>query len=70
MREVVTPAPLGAPVCRDPDDDMILGTAVAGQATCIITGDTDLLIVREFRSVDIIRPVEFASYEAAKTGED
>lgn len=68
--EVVTPTPLGFSVCRDPDDDVILGTAIAGQATCIITGDTDLLVIREFRSVDIIRPAEFASYEATKVGED
>jgi len=67
--EMVTPADLGTAVCRDPDDDAILGTAIAGKATCIVTGDNDLLIIKQFRTVDIVRPAEFAEYEAAKTEE-
>jgi predicted nucleic acid-binding protein len=30
-------------VCRDPDDDVVLGTAVAGRCDAIVTGDKDLL---------------------------
>jgi putative PIN family toxin of toxin-antitoxin system len=62
--ELVVPAVLEAPVCRDPDDDMILGTAMAGEAVCIVTGDKDLLDIQRFRTVDIVRPAEFAEYEA------
>ncbi|HXG66619.1 MAG TPA: putative toxin-antitoxin system toxin component, PIN family [Blastocatellia bacterium] len=39
---VVTPANLGTTVCRDPDDDNVLATAVAGNCDCLITGDKDL----------------------------
>ncbi len=67
--EVVTPADLGAAVCRDPGDDAILGTAIAGNAACIVTGDNDLLVIKQFRTIDIVRPMEFAKYEAAKAEE-
>lgn len=64
---VVMPADLGNPVCRDPDDDAILGTAIAAGADCILTGDADLLVIGRFRSVDIVRPAGFAEYEATGT---
>lgn len=60
---VVVPATLSEPVCRDPDDDAVLGTALAGSADCIITGDKDLLAVREYRGVDILAPNRFDEYE-------
>ena len=30
--------------CRDPDDDMLLETAILGRADCLVTGDQDLLV--------------------------
>jgi putative PIN family toxin of toxin-antitoxin system len=64
--KVVTPVTLESPVCRDPDDNVILGTAVAGDVACIVTGDKDLLMLERFGSVDIVSPAEFSAYEAAK----
>lgn len=61
--QTVTPASLAQPVCRDPDDDRILGTAVAGQADCIVTGDKDLLIFRQFQGIDIVSPRDFSDFE-------
>ena len=61
--EAVIPAEFDAAVCRDPDDDAVLGTAVAGDAACIVTGDTDLLVIERFRGIDIVRPSKFAEYE-------
>lgn len=29
-------------VCRDPDDDMVIETAIAGSADVVVTGDADL----------------------------
>lgn len=52
--QVVEPTPLESKVCRDPDDDTILATALTGKAVCIITGDKDLLILKHFGSVDIL----------------
>ncbi|MDE0693496.1 MAG: putative toxin-antitoxin system toxin component, PIN family [Gammaproteobacteria bacterium] len=45
--------------CRDPDDDKLLETALAGQATCLVTGDRDLLDMNPFRSIPIVDPTTF-----------
>jgi predicted nucleic acid-binding protein len=62
--KLVTPEKLEMAVCRDPDDDAILATAVAGNADCIVTGDQDLLVLESFRNIRILRPAQFAPYEA------
>jgi uncharacterized protein len=46
-------------VCRDPKDDKFLELAVAGQATCLITGDEDLLVLDPFRGIPIMTPRRF-----------
>jgi putative PIN family toxin of toxin-antitoxin system len=61
--EVVVPEALAAPVCRDADDDYILGTAVAGNCECIITGDKDLLVLKQFQGIDIYSPGDFRKIE-------
>jgi len=61
--EIVTPESLAEPVCRDPDDDQILATAIAGQAQCIVTGDKDLLVLQRFKAIEIVRPSDFAGFE-------
>lgn len=45
--------------CRDPKDNKFLELAVAGNATCIVTGDNDLLVLDPFRNIRIITPKEF-----------
>ncbi|MEA3340388.1 MAG: putative toxin-antitoxin system toxin component, PIN family [Chloroflexota bacterium] len=62
--KAVEPVDLAKDVCRDPDDVTVLGTAVAGDAACIITGDKDLLVIGQFRGIDIVPPSAFAEYEA------
>lgn len=47
------------PVSRDPDDDEILATAVAGGAEYIVTGDKDLLVIGRYGDIDIMTPREF-----------
>ena len=64
--QLVTPVALQQPVCRDPDDDLVLATAATGDAQCIITGDKDLLILKQFQGIDIIRPADFMAYESAR----
>ncbi len=51
-------------VCRDPDDDYILATAVEGKCDCIITGDKDLLILKRYEGIEILSPRDFHKYEA------
>lgn len=62
---VVIPTALEQPICRDPDDDAILGTAVTGGAACIVTGDKDLLILKRVGPIEIVSPAGFSAYEAA-----
>jgi len=40
--------------CRDPKDDKFLELAVSGRATCIVTGDSDLLALNPFQGIAII----------------
>jgi putative PIN family toxin of toxin-antitoxin system len=42
-------------VCRDPDDDKFLELAVAGEATAIVGGDDDLLVLPVFRDIPILK---------------
>jgi putative PIN family toxin of toxin-antitoxin system len=60
---VIKSAPLNQPVCRDPDDDQVLATALTGSADCIITGDKDLLTLNGFQGIAILKPSQFAEYE-------
>ncbi|MEK7474449.1 MAG: putative toxin-antitoxin system toxin component, PIN family [Candidatus Coatesbacteria bacterium] len=53
---LVEPVVIPASVCRDPDDCVVLGTAVAGEADAIVTGDQDLLCLGTFRGIMIITP--------------
>ena len=46
-------------VCRDPFDDMFLSLAVAGNAKFIVSGDNDLLDMKEFMNVEIVTAGNF-----------
>lgn len=59
--QLVVPAPLAAPVSRDADDDVVLATAVAANATAIVTGDLDLLVLQSYRGIEIVTPRDFLS---------
>jgi uncharacterized protein len=48
-------------VCRDPKDNAVLELAVSGGATCIVTGDDDLLVLNPFRGITIATPDQFLS---------
>jgi len=41
-------------ILRDPDDDAVLAAALGGQAQLIVSGDRDLLDLRQFRSIPIV----------------
>lgn len=61
--EIVTISPLDTPVCRDPDDDSIIATALAGECACIITGDRDLLDLNSACGIQILPPGSFWQFE-------
>lgn len=45
--------------CRDPKDDCFLELAINGQASHIISGDKDLLVLDPFMQVRILAPGDF-----------
>lgn len=56
--EVIPAQSFPSPVCRDPDDDRILAAALAGGADLLVTGDQDLLILKQFEGIPILTPRE------------
>lgn len=50
-----TPVPRLAP---DPDDDVVIGTALAANAEFIVTGDRTLCSLTEYQNVKIVRVSE------------
>lgn len=66
--EMLTYTPLSTPICRDPDDDHVLASAVSGNVDCLISGDEDLLVLKNFHGLPIIRPSDFWRFEKEKMG--
>ncbi len=46
-------------ICRDPKDNKYLELAAEVNATCIITGDNDLLTLHPFNGIPILTPAAF-----------
>ena len=65
--QTVNPVEISHTVCRDPDDDIVLATALAAKADCIVTGDKDLLVLQRYEEVEILSPSEFAAFEARQS---
>ena len=59
---LVKPLALPSPVCRDPDDDLVLATAVAAKAAVIVTGDDDLLTLKKHAGIAILSPRQFLEH--------
>ncbi len=45
--------------CRDPKDNFLLGLAIDGKATYLVTGDKDLLELNPYRSIEIRKLTDF-----------
>jgi putative PIN family toxin of toxin-antitoxin system len=57
VAEIVTPVDVPLPAeLRDPRDLHVLRCAVAAGAMAIVTGDNDLLAMREFAGIPILTP--------------
>ena len=53
-------------IAPDPDDDVVIGTALAAQADLLVTGDRLLLSVAKYQGVRIVRVAEALQNLAAK----
>jgi len=54
-------------VCRDSHDDMVLECGLRGNANYIITGDDDLLILKQFRDIEIITANGYVNFRTFAT---
>jgi putative PIN family toxin of toxin-antitoxin system len=48
-------------ICRDNKDNLVLACAAAGRADYIVTGDPDLLTLKNFEEISILNPRDFLS---------
>jgi uncharacterized protein len=48
-----------APICRDSDDDLILACARDAVADYVVTGDKDLLVLKNYEGIRILNPRAF-----------
>ncbi len=67
LRMVSIPKVLDA-VPRDPDDNMVLECAIEGKAQYIVTGDKDLLVLKTFREIQIVRASDFLKVPTKSPG--
>ena len=47
------------PICRDSDDNLILACAKDAVADYVVTGDEDLLVLKNYEGIRIVNPREF-----------
>ena len=57
--QIFVPEEVEKRICRDPDDLMIIGLVAPGNADAIVTGDMDLLVIKEYKSARIMTPRSF-----------
>ncbi|MDP8262404.1 MAG: putative toxin-antitoxin system toxin component, PIN family [Candidatus Ancaeobacter aquaticus] len=68
--EIVNPARVPKNACRDLSDIKVLGTALAGKVEVIVTGDDDLLVLKQFQAISILTPREFWAFAQRKPGKE
>jgi putative PIN family toxin of toxin-antitoxin system len=61
--KMVKPLVLSPAICRDTEDDNIIGTALVGHCECIVTGDKDLLDLKMAKGIRMISPTDFWANE-------
>ncbi|MBI5681816.1 MAG: putative toxin-antitoxin system toxin component, PIN family [Deltaproteobacteria bacterium] len=69
MAELFEPEQVAKSACRDKDDIKIIGTALRGNVDFIITGDNDLLALKQYEEVKIITPRQYWDFLRSKRSE-
>lgn len=59
LGEGVHPVYVPMNTVRDKDDIIILACAAGGNADYVVTGDDDLLTLKEYKDIQIVTPAEF-----------
>jgi predicted nucleic acid-binding protein len=55
---LVSPVESVSVVRDDPDDDVVLETAIAADADVVVSGDTHLLALGDFRGIRVLSPAD------------
>lgn len=58
LATLVTPAGIAPVIAKDPSDDAVLACALGAQADLIVSGDADLLGLKSFQRIPIVRVSE------------
>lgn len=66
--EIVEPVALPERICRDPDDDVIIASALGGACDLVVTGDRDLLDLKGHAGIAFLSPREFMDADANPAG--
>ncbi len=59
LSNVVEPEEIEPVILSDPDDDAVLACAISAECEVIISGDGDLLNLKEYKEIRILSAVEF-----------
>ena len=60
--ELVNPSKTLRIITKDPDDNKFLECAVEGKADCIVSGDSHLLVLEEYKGIRILTPAELLKF--------
>jgi uncharacterized protein len=58
---IINPKYLVSDVCRNPDDDNIISLGLAAKTEYIVTGDKDLLALRQYETLHLVSTREFSA---------
>lgn len=61
LASIIDPAIINPMILADPDDDAVLACAVGAGAQAIVSGDTDLLTLREYQGIKIVTASELSA---------
>jgi uncharacterized protein len=61
LASVIEPAEIGPVILTDPDDDAVLACAVAADSEVIVSGDSDLLDLKQYRGIRIVTAAEICA---------
>ena len=56
---IVEPIHIQSEICRDPDDQKFLECAISSNSKCLVSGDKDLLVIKEYKGLTIYSPRDF-----------
>ena len=65
LATLVVPRPIPPTILNDPDDDHVLGCALAAKVDLIVSGDQDLLTLKLFSGIPIVTAAEAVRILAA-----